>query len=84
LRRGAAPRLRRPIAAAAACFASPTPAACQEDLVRGDALLVAARRAGRERCLDDALAARTPWALGADPSFTDLLIHFPGRVPPAQ
>ncbi|MDM7954242.1 MAG: hypothetical protein QUV07_13650 [Cyanobium sp. CZS 25K] len=65
------------IAAAAACFASPTPAACQEALERGDALVVAARRAGRDRCLGYALAARTIWALGADPRFTDLLIRFP-------
>lgn len=65
------------IASAAACFASPTPAACQEALGRGDALVVAARRAGRDRCLGYALAARTLWALGADPRFTDLLIRFP-------
>jgi hypothetical protein len=65
------------IAAAAACFASPTAAACQEALVRGDGLVVAAHRAGRDRCLGYALSARTLWALGADPRFTDLLIRFP-------
>lgn len=65
------------IASAAACFASPTPAACQEALVRDDALVVAARRAGRDSCLGYALAARTLWALGADPRFTDPLIRFP-------
>ncbi|AFY29464.1 hypothetical protein [Cyanobium gracile] len=65
------------IAAAAACFASPTAAGCQQALVRGDALVVAARRGGRDRCLGYALAARTLWALGADPRFTDLLIRFP-------
>ena len=45
--------------------------------MRGDALVVAANRAGRERCLGYALPARTLWALGADPGFTDLLISFP-------
>lgn len=65
------------IAAAAACFASPTPATCQEALVRGDGLVLAAHRAGRDRCLGYALSARTLWALGADPRFTDLLIRFP-------
>ncbi|MCS5700487.1 gluconate 2-dehydrogenase subunit 3 family protein [Cyanobium sp. FGCU-52] len=65
------------IAAAAACFASPAPASCQEALVRGDGLVVAAQSAGRDRCLGYALTARTLWALGADPRFTDLLISFP-------
>ncbi|WP_254944568.1 gluconate 2-dehydrogenase subunit 3 family protein [Cyanobium sp. AMD-g] len=65
------------IAAGAACFASPTAAACQEALVRGDALVASAHRAGRDRCLGYALTARTLWALGADPRFTDLLIRFP-------
>lgn len=65
------------IAAGAACFASPTAAACQEALVRGDALVASAHRAGRDRCLGYALTARTLWALGADPRFTDLLIRYP-------
>ncbi len=65
------------IAAAAACFASPAPVSCQLALVRGDGLVVAAKRAGRDRCLGYALTARTLWALGADPRFTDLLIGFP-------
>jgi hypothetical protein len=65
------------IAAAAACFVSPAPASCQEALVRGDGLAVVAQRAGRDRCLGYALTARTLWALGADPRFTDLLIRFP-------
>lgn len=65
------------IAAGAACFASPTAAICQEALVRGDALTASAQRAGRDRCLGYALTARTLWALGADPRFTDLLIRFP-------
>lgn len=65
------------IAAAAACFATPTAATCQEALVRGDGLVVAAHRAGRDRCLGYALSARTLWALGADPRFTDQLIRFP-------
>lgn len=65
------------IAAAAACFATPAPASCQLALVRGDGLVVAAKRAGRDRCLGYALTARTLWALGADPRFTDLLISFP-------
>lgn len=65
------------IAAGAACFASPSAAACQEALVRGDALVASAHRAGRDRCLGYALTARTLWALGADPRFTDLLIRFP-------
>ena len=65
------------IAAASACFASPTAASCQEALVRGDGLVQAAHRAGRDRCLGYALSARTLWALGADPRFTDLLIRFP-------
>ncbi len=56
---------------------APTAAACQQALVRGDALVVSARRAGRDRCVGDALSARTLWALGADPRFTDLLIRFP-------
>ncbi|MBM5823156.1 MAG: gluconate 2-dehydrogenase subunit 3 family protein [Cyanobacteria bacterium K_Offshore_surface_m2_011] len=76
--RGAtAPAAPAAIAAAAACFANPTPAACQEALVRGDALVASAQRAGRDRCLGYALSARTLWALGADPRFTDLLIRFP-------
>jgi hypothetical protein len=65
------------IAAAAACFASPTPDSCREALVRGDALVLSAHRAGRDRCLGYALAARSLWALGADPRFTDLLTGFP-------
>lgn len=65
------------IASGSACFASPSAAACQEALVRGDALVASARRAGRDRCLGYALTARTLWALGADPRFTDLLIRFP-------
>lgn len=65
------------IAAGAACFASPTATACQEALVRSDALVASAQRAGRDRCLGYALTARTLWALGADPRFTDLLIRFP-------
>jgi hypothetical protein len=65
------------ISAAASCFASPTPASCQEALVRGDGLAVAAKRVGRDRCLGYALTARSLWALGADPRFTDLLISFP-------
>lgn len=65
------------ISSAAACFATPTAPLCQEAMVRGDALVVAANRAGRERCLGYALPARTLWALGADPGFTDLLISFP-------
>ncbi len=64
------------IAAGAACFASPTAAVCQEALVRGDALTASAHRAGRDRCLGYALTARTLWALGADPRFTDLLIRY--------
>ncbi|MCP9902045.1 hypothetical protein KBZ12_15615 [Cyanobium sp. Cruz CV13-4-11] len=56
---------------------SPTAATCQEALVRGDGLVLAAHRAGRDRCLGYALSARTLWALGADPRFTDLLIRFP-------
>jgi hypothetical protein len=65
------------IAAASACFAKPTPASCERALVQGDALARAARRASRDRCLGYALAARTLWALGADPAFTDLLVSFP-------
>jgi hypothetical protein len=37
-------------AAAAACFASPTPAACREALVRGDALVVAGRDRASPTC----------------------------------
>jgi hypothetical protein len=37
-------------AAAAAWFASPTPAACQEALVRGDALVVAGRDRASPSC----------------------------------
>jgi hypothetical protein len=65
------------IAAASACFAKPTPASCERALVQGDELARAARRASRDRCLGYALAARTLWALGADPAFTDLLVSFP-------
>lgn len=65
------------IGSAAACFSSPTTALCQEAMVRGDALVQAARRGGRDRCLGYALTARTLWALGADSRFTDLLISFP-------
>jgi hypothetical protein len=65
------------IASAAACFASPSAPACQNALADGDALVVAAKRAGNERCLGYALTARTLWALGADPRFTDQLIRFP-------
>ena len=65
------------IGPAAACFATPTAPLCQEALLRGDALVLKAKRAGRERCLGYGLTARTLWALGADPGFTDLLIHFP-------
>ena len=71
------PTAQAAIAAATACFASPTAATCQEALVRGDGLVLAAHRAGRDRCLGYALSARTLWALGADPRFTDLLIRFP-------
>ena len=56
---------------------APTAATCQEALVRGDGLVLAAHRAGPDRCLGYALSARTLWALGADPRFTDLLIRFP-------
>ena len=65
------------MASGAACFASPSAASCQEALVRGDALVASAHRAGRDRCLGYALTARTLWALGADPRFIDLLIRFP-------
>jgi len=65
------------VAPAASCFASPNPATCQQALERGDALAAAAKRSGREKCLGYALTARTLWALGADPRFTDLLISFP-------
>ena len=65
------------LAPAAACFASPTTATCQDALERGDALVAAARRSGRESCLGYALTARTLWALGADPRFIDLLISYP-------
>jgi hypothetical protein len=71
------PVARAAIATAAACFAAPAPATCQEALVRGDGLVVAGQRAGRDRCLGYALTARTLWALGADPGFTDLLVSFP-------
>lgn len=73
----AGPTSAAAIGAAAACFATPTAPLCQQALVRGDALVLAAKRAGRERCLGYALTARTLWALGADPGFTDLLIRCP-------
>jgi len=56
---------------------APAAATYQEALVRGDGLVLAAHRAGPDRCLGYALSARTLWALGADPRFTDLLISFP-------
>jgi hypothetical protein len=65
------------LAPAAACFASPTAFTCQDALERGDALVAVARRSGWEKYLGYALTARTLWALGADPRFTDLLIRFP-------
>jgi len=65
------------IEAAARCFAAPAPEACQAALRQGDALVLAAKRAGRDRCLGYGLSARGVWALGADPRFTDLLIRFP-------
>lgn len=65
------------IAAAAACFANPEPSVCARAREQGDGLARAARRASRDRCLGYALVARTLWALGADPAFTDLLIRFP-------
>lgn len=65
------------IDAAAACFANPTPANCQPALALGDGLALAAQRASRDRCLGYALVARSLWALGADPAFTDLMISFP-------
>ena len=65
------------IGPATACFASPAVATCQEALVRGDQLVAAAQRAGREKCLGYALTARTLWGLGADPRFTDLLVSYP-------
>ena len=65
------------IASAAACFATPSVPACQKALADGDALVVAAKRAGNERCLGYGLTAHTLWALGADPGFTDLLLRFP-------
>ena len=39
--------------------------------------VAAVQRAGREKCLGYALTARTLWALGADPRFTDLLDSYP-------
>lgn len=65
------------IDAAATCFATPTAPLCQQALIRGDALVLAAKQARRERCLGYALTARTLWSLGADPGFTDLLLQFP-------
>lgn len=65
------------IGQATACFARPTAPTCQGALRAGETLVIAAKRAGRDRCLGYALTARTLWALGADPRFTDLLISYP-------
>ena len=65
------------IAVAAACYANPSASSCASALEQGDRLVRAAQRASRDRCLGYALVARSLWALGADPAFTDLLISYP-------